>query len=74
MSKDALYGIPYVEDLAIIYTLLGDFDRALDQVEYLLSVPSWISPAYLETDIRFAPLKSLPKYKDLVSKYAIINE
>ncbi len=74
MSKDALYGIPYVEDLAIIYTMLGDFDRALDQVEYLFSVPSWISPAYLEMDIRFAPLKSYPKYKDLVTKYAIIND
>ena len=70
MSKDAAYGIPYVHDLAVIYTMVGEFNLALDQLEYLLSVPSWISPAWLEMDIRFAPLKTLPRYKDLITKYA----
>jgi len=38
ISKDALYGLPYVQDLAYIYTIIGDYDKALDQIEYLLSI------------------------------------
>ena len=71
ISADAVYGISYVIDLAIIYTLLGDFDLALDKIEYLLSIPSWISIPWLEMDIHFAPLKTLPRYKELATKYAV---
>ncbi len=69
MSEDAAYGIPYAHDLAVIYTMVGEFNLALDQLEYLLSVPSWISPAWLEMDIRFVPLKKLPRYEELLKKY-----
>lgn len=71
ISADAVYGISNVIDLAIIYTLLGDFDLALDKIEYLLSIPSWISVPWLEMDIHFAPLKTLPRYKELATKYAV---
>ena len=40
MAVDAVYGIPYVIDLATIYTMVGEFDLAMDQFEYLLTVPS----------------------------------
>ncbi len=70
MSKDAAYGIPYVHDLAVIYIMVGEYDLALDQMEYLLSVPSWLSAGWLEMDIRFAPLRNHPRYKELLTKYA----
>ena len=73
MSEDATYGLTYVYDLSIIYTMLGEYDLALDQVEYLFSVPSWPSPAWLDMDFRFEPLKSHPRYKKLVTEYAIEN-
>jgi TolB-like protein/class 3 adenylate cyclase/Flp pilus assembly protein TadD len=70
MSKDAAYGIPYVHDLAVIYTMTSEYDLALNQIEYLLSVPSWLSVAWIEMDICFAPLRTLPRYRELLTKYA----
>lgn len=71
VSVDAVYGISYVLDLAAIYTMLGEFDLAMEKIEYLLSIPSWISVTLFDWDIRFAPLKSHPGYRELLSKYAI---
>ena len=70
MSKDATYGTTYVYDLAINYTMNGEYDLALDQVEYLLSVPSWMSITWLEWEIRFAPLLTHPRFLELKEKYS----
>lgn len=71
VSKDAQYGLGHLQDLAIIYTKSGEFDLALDKLEELLSIPSWISPVWIEWDIRFAPLRTHPRYKKLLAKYHI---
>lgn len=71
ISKDAIYGIAVLQDLALIYTMLGEFDLALDQLDQLLSRPSWITPAFLDWDIRFEPLKTLPAYKKLMERHTI---
>jgi len=71
MEKDALYGITYVLNLAIIYTMIDEFELAMDQLEYLLSVSSYLSVRWLEWNISFAPLKTLPRYKEMLSKYEI---
>jgi TolB-like protein len=73
LKKDALYGIPPMNDLAIIYTMVGDYDSALMQLDTLLTRPSWITPAWIDFDIRFAPLKSLPAFKKLMTKYSVRN-
>jgi len=70
VSKDALYGLGELQDLAIIYTMVGEYELALDQLEKLLSLPSWVSPAWLNSHIQFAPLKSHSGYKELITKYA----
>jgi len=66
-----LYGLGHLQDLAIIYTKSGEFDLALDKLEELLSIPSWISTVWIEWDIRFAPLRTQPKYKKLMIRYSI---
>ena len=71
IEKDAFYGIAYVLNLAIIYTMIDEFELALDQLEYLLSVPSYLSVRWLEWDIAFAPLKTLTRYKKMLIKYEI---
>jgi TolB-like protein/Tfp pilus assembly protein PilF len=71
ISKDALYGLGELTDLAIIYTMVGEFDLSLEKLDQLLSLPSWITPAWLTWDIRFEPLKSYPAYKTLMTKYTI---
>ncbi len=71
VSKDAVYAIPYLHDLTIIYTKTGELGQALETLERLLSIPSWLSPAWIEWDFRLAPLKALPERKKLMAKYAI---
>jgi TolB-like protein/Flp pilus assembly protein TadD len=70
VSKDAFYGIPYEMDLSIIHVMLGNYDSAMDKVEHLLSIPSWISPAWLRMDFRYAPLYNHARFKKLMKKYS----
>jgi len=65
VSEDAVYGLPAALDVAIGYTMLGELDCAIDQLEYLLSIPNFITVVWIEWDIRFAPLKTHPRYKKL---------
>jgi TolB-like protein/tetratricopeptide (TPR) repeat protein len=71
ISKDAIYGIPYVEDLAHIYSLMDEPEAALEQLEYLLSIPSWFSVPWIELDPRWRNLRDHPRYRDLMDKYKI---
>ncbi|MEN8227354.1 MAG: hypothetical protein ABFS38_04305 [Bacteroidota bacterium] len=73
LSKDAVYGIPAVLDLAIVYTMVGEFDLAMEQLDYLLSFPNFVSVVWIEWDIRFAPLKTHPGYKELAKKYPVVQ-
>ncbi|RJR30012.1 MAG: hypothetical protein C4574_02790 [Candidatus Latescibacterota bacterium] len=69
MSKDAVYGIPYVIDLAQIYTMLGEQDAAVVELERLLSQPSWISRPYVEMDFRWNRLRENAAFKRLLDGY-----
>jgi len=55
--------------MAQIYTMIGEYDKALDELDYLMSIPSLCSPAYLRADPIFAPLKDLPRFSQLAAKY-----
>ncbi len=73
VSKDAFYGIPYVLDLAFIYTIIGEEDKAIQQLEFLLSIPSWSSAPYYEMDPRWNRLRDNPKFQEMMGKYATPN-
>jgi tetratricopeptide (TPR) repeat protein len=70
-SMDGVYYIPYVIDLAHIYTILGDNEAALEQLELMLSNPSWISEPFLRMDPRWDPLRDDPDFQGLLEKYRI---
>jgi TolB-like protein/tetratricopeptide (TPR) repeat protein len=70
MSKDAVYGIPHVIDLAQIYAMIGEPEKAVEQLELLLSQPSWISVPWLRADPRFLLLQGDPAFEALLAKYA----
>jgi serine/threonine-protein kinase len=72
VSRDAFYGLPYVEDLAFIYTLTGDADAALDRLDYLLSIPSWVSVPWLRMDPQWDALRGNPGFDRLLEKYSRI--
>jgi serine/threonine-protein kinase len=73
LSKDAAYGLPYAIDLVIIYAMVGETDVALEQLEILLKIPSFVTPEWLKIDIRNAPLYGNEKWERLMEKYGKYN-
>ena len=67
-SRDA-YDAPLVlQGLAQVYTWTGDKDHAIETVKKLLSVPSYITPAYLRVDRLWDPLRGDPRFEALAKK------
>jgi TolB-like protein/Flp pilus assembly protein TadD len=69
VEKDALYGQSHLHDLAVIYTLLGDEDKALPLIERLLSMPSFITPVWLRNNPQWARWWDNPRFKALLEKH-----
>jgi eukaryotic-like serine/threonine-protein kinase len=66
LSRNA-YGGPYLQhQLARIYLLVGEPERALDAIEPLLKVPYLLSPGWLRVDPTFDPLRGDPRFRKLV--------
>jgi TolB-like protein/Flp pilus assembly protein TadD len=66
VSEDALRGTKRINDLAVTYRFLGEYDAALDMIEYELSIPSMTSASLLRIDPGWAPVRDLPRFKALI--------
>ncbi len=66
ISKDAEAGSWVIQNLALIYTMVGDYDKAIDQIEDLLSRPGPLSIPLLRLDPAWNPLRNLPRFKKLL--------
>jgi TolB-like protein/Flp pilus assembly protein TadD/tRNA A-37 threonylcarbamoyl transferase component Bud32 len=68
ISRDAVSG-PYLQsDLARVYVTAGKPDKAIAVLERLLKVSSsWVSPAELRVDPVWDPLRSHPRFQELVA-------
>jgi tetratricopeptide (TPR) repeat protein len=67
IERDAFIG-PYVQhQLARIYLLVGEPEKALDQLEPLLKIPYYLSPGWLKIDPTFASLRGNPRFERLVN-------
>ena len=49
--------------------MVGEYDAALDEIEYLLSIPSWYSVHSLRLDPDYDPLRDHPRFQALLEKY-----
>jgi len=67
--KDAYIGPYFPEWLAQIYVMVGQYDAAMDQLEYLLSISCNVSVALLRIDPRWDPLRSHPRFQKILEKY-----
>ncbi len=69
LEKDALYGLSHLHDLAVIHVMAGEDAEALAEIERLLSVPSFISPAWLRANPQWAPLWGDPRFEALLARH-----
>jgi eukaryotic-like serine/threonine-protein kinase len=65
-SRDLFNGAYFQLQLARIYILVGEPDKALDQLEPLLRIPYYLSPGWLRIDPMFDPLRKNPRFRKLV--------
>ena len=69
VSRDALRGPALILNLAKIYVAVGDYEAALNELAYLLSIPSGLSVAQLRLHPDYDPLRDHPRFKALLEKY-----
>jgi len=66
VSRDAFAGPITRVALAEVYIRTGEYDAAIDQLEYLLSIPAPMSAPLLRVDPLYAPLRGNPRFERLV--------
>jgi tetratricopeptide (TPR) repeat protein len=66
VSANSFSGPYFQHQLARIYILTGEYDKAVEQLEPLLKTPYFLSPGWLRVDPTFEPLRNHPRFKQLV--------
>ncbi len=69
VTGDAVAGAELVERLARIYVLAGEFEHALDELAFLLEIPSPITVAVLRLDPVWVPLRDEPGFQALLQRF-----
>jgi len=67
-SRDAFDPLFFMINLAETFVIFGDYDAAIDQLERLISIPGFVSGPYLRLDPLWTPLRSLPRFQNLMVK------
>ncbi len=70
VSKDAYGGTHHVYHMAWNYTVVGEYEEALDQLEFLMSIAAGevATVALLRLDPKWDPLREHPRFKRLVEE------
>jgi len=67
VTKDAYVGPDIQRQLARIYILVGEPEKALDHLVALLAMPYYLSPGWLRIDPNFDPLRANPRFQQLLA-------
>jgi non-specific serine/threonine protein kinase len=66
VSRDAMIGPEYLARLAGICTTVGDYDAAIEKLEYLLEIPNGVHIGELKVNPVWAPLRNRPRFQKLL--------
>jgi len=70
ISKDAMAGPVYVVGLADILIIVGEYDKAIEQLEYLMSIPAGQDLSLNLLRLAYDTLRDHPRFKRLVERYS----
>ena len=70
ISKDIYDGALVLEGLAQVYTWTGEHDRAIEVLQKLVSIPSYINYARLKFHPLWKPLHGNPRFDEIVASLA----
>ena len=71
VSKESWRGSYRVWELAEIYTMVGEYELAMDQLEIVLSMPSEFSIPLIKSDPIWTQLAEKQRFNKLVEKYSL---
>jgi TolB-like protein/Flp pilus assembly protein TadD len=67
LKLDAWQGYLKELDLTKIYILTGEYDLAMDKIEYLLTIPGDLSVPLLKIDPTYDKLRDLPRFQKILT-------
>jgi serine/threonine protein kinase/Tfp pilus assembly protein PilF len=70
ISKDHFMGPGYLLDVAEIYVMTGEQQKAIELLNHLLSIPSLISVPMIRLDPVWDPLRTNPRFVSMLVKYS----
>jgi tetratricopeptide (TPR) repeat protein len=68
-TQHAYIGLQSVYWLATIYTMVGEYEKAMDELETLVSHPTWHSANVARIDPTWDPLRDHPRFQALLEQY-----
>jgi serine/threonine-protein kinase len=70
VDKDAWQGVYRLESLAVINAMIGEHDKAIDLLDYLLSIPGTLTSSFLRIDYRFNALRDNPRFRAMLERHS----
>ena len=67
-DHDAIDGPGINEAHARVLVLVGEYERALDELEHLATIPSYLVPGRLRLDPLYDPLRGNPRFQALLER------
>jgi TolB-like protein len=55
--------------LTYVYSMVGEYDKALDEIEFLLSIPCYFTTWDLKLNPVWDPMRDHPRFQELIEKY-----
>jgi TolB-like protein/Flp pilus assembly protein TadD/predicted Ser/Thr protein kinase len=71
VSKDAMYGPLVMDNMAGLYAWVGEEEKALDTIEYLLSIPSGSSIHDYRRNPLFRSVWDHPRFQQLLRQHGV---
>jgi serine/threonine protein kinase/tetratricopeptide (TPR) repeat protein len=70
ISKNAYNAPDRHKWLAYVYSMVGEYDKALDEIELLLTVPYYFTTWDLKLSPYWDPMRDHPRFQELIAKYS----